>query len=203
MSSPRLRVLVLVGLTVYLVGYLLLLILGYGVFSGGTFNRAEAGPVSEWFGNFLTGLAILGLVYELSRVRLQRSDDTTREINSVLSRIEVLPWVRNGETPGDLVAIWVQNDGERKAMNVEVELRPRSGQLDPNWVVVEASGVAIPPNGEKEKRLLVAHLPHHSLGDPALVSDSFDVVVSWTDSWGRRIEMTNNTPSRVRARVTA
>jgi hypothetical protein len=97
-----------------------MLVAFYRVPWGGSFNQSAAGPVSGWVGDLFTALGILGLIYQVSQLRLSRVDETTREINSLYIRISTKAWQRNKVVAGSLVYVYLQNDGERKAMDIDI-----------------------------------------------------------------------------------
>jgi hypothetical protein len=90
---------------------------------GGKFDSSLAGTAAAWVGNLFTVLGILGLLYQLSQLRLSRVDETTREINSLYTNISTKLWHRCKTVDGKLVYVYIQNNGERKAMDVELDVR--------------------------------------------------------------------------------
>lgn len=184
-------VLVVLGLGIMLVAF-------YRVPWGGRFNQSAAGPVSEWIGNLLTALGILGLVYQVSQLRLSRVDETTREINSLYIHISAKKWQRNKVLDGKLVYVYLQNDGERKAMDVDIIAKLKNGQPIPGaWVIEKMERFSLPPSMTTPTRALLFHVPINE--EDSVFDDARKpaITVCWTDPWDRRVQMTNNMPSAI------
>jgi hypothetical protein len=168
----------------------------YEVPWGGRFNASIAGPVSEWVGDLFTALGILGLIYQLSQLRLSRVDETTREINSLYTYISTKMWQRGRIIDGKLVYVYLQNDGERKAMDVSVSATLSDGQPIPeNWIIERQDCFSLPPSTIKPVRVLVFHVPAERQDAAFGTSGQPTIRIRWTDPWRRRVEMTNNMPS--------
>jgi hypothetical protein len=194
------------GLPSWLVGTAVLAVLGLGTMLvtfyrvpwGGSFNNSTAGPVSEWVGDLFTALGILGLIYQVSQLRLSRVDETTREINSLYTRVSTKVWQRNKVVDGKLVYVYLQNDGERKAMDIDINATLKNGQPVPEaWIILKMSRFSLPPSMTEPVRALLFHVPadeEDSIFDP---SGKPGISISWTDPWSRRVQMVNNMPSSI------
>jgi hypothetical protein len=188
--------LAVLGVGVLLVGF-------YRIPWGGKFNPTLAGSASAWVGNLFTVLGILGLLYQISQLRLSRVDETTREINSLYTSISRTLWHRGKTVDGSLVYVYIQNNGERKAMDVELDVRIHDGRpLADDWLIERLHQFSLPPSMSKPIRALLFHVPFTSereafgeLGGPL-------VRVLWTDPWSRRVEMVDNKPSVITGQVT-
>lgn len=180
------------------IGLVVLLVAFYRVPWGGHFNPLLAGAASAWVGNLFTVLGILGLLYQLSQLRLSRVDETTREINSLLTHTSIMRWYRRKTVDGKLVYVYIQNNGDRKAMDVELDVRMQDGNAIPSaWVIERLHRFPLPPAMSRPVRGLLFHVPtDHE-------REAFDerghpcVSVLWTDPWSRRVEMIDNRPSKI------
>lgn len=190
-ALPGLALLAVLGLGTMLVAF-------YRVPWGGSFDQSAAGPVSEWVGDLFTALGILGLIYQVSQLRLSRVDETTREINSLYIRISTKAWQRNKMVDGRLVYVYLQNDGERKAMDIDVVATLKNSQPIPDaWIIEKMTHFSLPPSMNTPVRALLFHVPGN---EEDSIFDSMQqpvITVSWTDPWRRRVQMTNNKPSSI------
>jgi hypothetical protein len=188
--------LAVIGLGVLLIGF-------YRVPWGGNFNPSVAGSASAWVGNLFTILGILALLYQLSQLRLSRVDETTREINSLYTNISTKLWHRCKTVDGKLVYIYIQNNGERKAMDIELDVSMRDGQpLPDSWLIERLHHFSLPPSMSQPIRALLFHVPF-AHEQEAFGQDGRPLVrVSWTDPWSRRVEMVDNKPSIIIGQVT-
>lgn len=187
--------LAVLGLGVLLVGF-------YRVPWGGKFNPSIAGNASTWVGDLLTVLGILGLLYQLSQLRLSRVDETTREINSLYTNISTKLWHRCKTVDGKLVYVYIQNNGERKAMDVELDVRMHDGQALPDsWLIERLYHFSLPPSMSQPVRALLFHVPF-TYEQEAFGQNGRPLVrVLWTDPWSRRVEMVDNKPSIIIGQV--
>ena len=188
------------GLAVATLG--VLLVGFYRVPWGGSFNPSMAGPAASWVGDLLTALGILGLIYQLSQLRRSRVDETTREINSIYTHISTIPWDRGMVNDGKLVYVYVQNNGERKAMEVEIAALFRSGEFVPeSWLIDKLDQFSLPPAMASPIRALLFHVPADQEALAFGTTGSPVISLSWTDPWSRRVTMTDNKPSAINPRV--
>lgn len=179
-----------------------LLIVFYRVPWGGAFNTSSAGPASAWVGDLLTSLGILGLIYQLSQFRISRVDGTTREINSLYTHTTTRPWRRAMVVDGKLIYVYVQNDGERKAMDVEVTATLHSGRPIPDdWMIDRLHRFSLPPSTPVPIRALLLHIPSNQEEAAFGSLGRLVVTISWTDPWSRRVIMTDNSPSMIVAQA--
>lgn len=169
--------LAVLGLCVLLVGF-------YRIPWGGKFNPSLAGSASAWVGNLFTVLGILAVLYQLSQLRLSRVDETTREINSLYTNISTKLWHRCKTVDGKLVYVYIQNNGERKAMDVELDVRMHNGQPVPDvWLIERLHQFSLPPSMSQPVRVLLFHVPF-AHEDNAFGQYGRPLVrVSWTDPW--------------------
>jgi hypothetical protein len=175
-----------------------LLVAFYRVPWGGSFDESAAGPVSEWVGDLFTALGIVGLIYQVSQLRLSRVDETTREINSLYISISTKAWRRNAVIDGKLVYVYLQNDGERKAMDVEISAPLKNGQAMPEaWVIKKMSHFSLPPSMTEPICVLLFHVPDKEGNTILDATGEPNVIINWTDPWKRRVQMTNNMPSSI------
>jgi hypothetical protein len=179
-------------------GLATMLVTFYRVPWGGSFDQSAAGPVSEWVGDLFTALGILGLIYQVSHLRLSRVDETTREINSLYIRISMKPWQRNKVLDGKRVYVYVQNDGDRKAMDIDVIATLKNGQPIPDtWIIEKMTHFSLPPSMTSPTRALLFHVPASEEESTFDSTQQPTIVISWTDPWRRRVQMTNNMPSSI------
>lgn len=173
-------------------GYLILLVLGYGVDGRGTFLPDEAGTVADWTGVLLTGLGILGLGYELAQLRRAQLDEAIRESNSLYLRVDTQPWRRNGSENGTLIRYFITNFGDRKVLELHVEVSDLGRPVPSDWWI-QHDRHAVPPQGDVERCVGVLHCP---AGDPPSVRlTDLVVAVRWRDAWQRRVTMIGNSPA--------
>lgn len=175
-----------------------MIIVFYRVPWGGNFDQSAAGPVSEWVGDLFTALGILGVIYQVSQLRISRVDETTREINSLYIRISTKTWQRNKVVDGSLVYVYLQNDGDRKAMDITVMATLKNGrQIPEDWIIEKMDHFSLPPSMTAPIRTLLFHVPINAQDTIFDTTWQPNITVSWTDPWRRRVQMTNNMPSTI------
>lgn len=186
------------GAVSFVAGVGLLLIVFYRVPWGGTFEPSAAGPVSGWIADLLTGAGIFGLIYQLSQMRLSRVDETTREINSLCTYVSMKRWCRGKAVDGKLVYVYIQNDGDRKAMDIQLSVNLCDGNPMPDqWLIERLDGFTLPPSMPEPRRVLLFHIPEDKENLAFGARGRPVVTVSWTDAWRRRVSMTDNLPSAI------
>jgi len=194
-----------------LVGLLLLLSAGYGLFSGRV-DPSIAGPASGWVGDALTAIGFAGIMLQLFHIRQTEDNDITREENSLFAWAEWQPWDLDGKGEGILIKVFVRNDGTRKVMDLNVELLAATPEqlaastqqplVDPSWRVLGAKEIAIAPGTLSHLPAAVFHVPQGS--HSVVFGDDHEpprIRVSWTDARRQRLRMDDNQPTvRVVAR---
>lgn len=175
-----------------------MLVAFYRVPWGGNFDQSAAGPVSAWVGDLLTALGILGLIYQVSQLRLSRVDETTREINSLYVRNSIKAWQRNKVVAGNLVYVYLQNSGERKAMDIDIIATLKNGHPIPDaWIIEKMTHFSLPPSMTTPMRAMLFHVPANEEDSIFDSTRQATISVSWTDPWRRRVQMINNMPSSI------
>jgi hypothetical protein len=195
---------------VILVGLLVLLAQGYGLFSG-RIDPSIAGPASGWVGDALTAIGFGGIMLQLLDIRQTEDNEVTREENSLFAWAEWQPWELDGEGDGVLIRVFVRNDGTRKVMDLDVELLPATPGQQPatapqpvkaKWRILGAKQIAIAPGTRAHLPAAVFHVPRawHWVVFGA-EHEPPRIRVSWTDARNQRLQMDDNHPSvRVVAR---
>lgn len=175
-------------------GYTISMVVFYRVPWGGTFDGDLAGPAAAWSANFITALGLLGLVYQLQQIRIDRRDETAKAINTLYMHRSVVPWSRNNVLPGSLVYVYVRNNGERKALSLSVELTLSDAEgselLAPDeWFIKGDKAVDLPASMSEAISVAIVHVP--SVDVPVIAP--VVVRLTWRDPLlSRWITMVNN-----------